>query len=202
MSHLLAMLLLASANWLATKQERRNSHCVLLDQAQGHQRFPEQILAPAVRNIGDVSQLLYCAPNYIPITMRNAQDEAILQQLSDFAQQISQLAQPYQRRDSYWLVDVFYPNAKVRAKLTTAIQLALAAQQGTIATQLPHLPVAQLAALGAIPAQQAYPAACALYASQADLPPQALLLQILQLDHRELQLHAGICSQGQWQWLL
>ncbi|HCF60033.1 MAG TPA: hypothetical protein DFS52_18820, partial [Myxococcales bacterium] len=98
-------------------------------------------------------------------------------------------------------VDAFYPQPEVAAKIAVASRTDLAERGQRVSDRVPLLAAGDLVVLGGMPPQQAYPLACKRYFDEGTLAEKDAFLNLMILDPREAQLHAGLCVQGKWTWL-
>jgi len=186
-----------------TRAEARNMDCTRLTEAAAHDRYPGQFREPAPR--GDFSEtgVIVCKGRIMEPGERPRRDEALLSELSRSAAEIAEsaIALGAQHADKTWLVDAFYPDPAVAAKLAFATKTALVERGRRVSDRVPILASGDILVVGRMPPNEAYPLACARYRAEASMGDDEVLLAVVLLDARETTLHAGLCTGGRWRWL-
>ena len=192
-----------SAGVLRSKQEARNLECQRISVAEAHARHPVQVPEPPARATGAVMDALDCQRLYMDEGERPARDELVLSSLRhDVAELIAAATAKIPKGASaVWHVDAFYPEQAVAAKVAVAARTQMAELGLVVSDRVPLLAAGDIAVLGRMPPQQAYPTACSRYFAQGVLADDHVFLGVMLVDAREGQLHAGLCRQGQWTWL-
>jgi hypothetical protein len=103
--------------------------------------------------------------------------------------------------DRTWLVEAFYPDVAVAAKIAFATKTALVARGRRVSDRVPVLASGDILVLGRMEPAQAYRLACKRYYDQGALTDDDVLMATVLRDGRETLLHAGLCARGQWRWL-
>ena len=186
-----------------SKSASRRLECERLDVETAHQKHPGQVVAPGPRGDTIERSALLCAERIARPGLRSDQDEAILYSLGEHSSELAQLAAGLhpELAESTWLVEAFYPNVQVAAKLSFATKNALVEQGLEVSDRTPLLGPDDIDVITRMPPFQAYPAACARYVANGSLGPDDALLGVVLLDPRETLLHAGVCRDGSWTWL-
>jgi hypothetical protein len=187
--------------WLSRK-ETRSFECHRVSQAQAHELRPGVVPERSPRaGTFEVTDALVCERRYLEPGERPARDEAILSSLRSSAQEIAQLAAATAPEGTTWLVDAFYPEPTVAAKISVAVKTELAERRHRVSDEVPVLAAGDIAVLRRLRPSEAYPLACARYFAEHSLAESQRFLGLMIVDARETQLHAGLCSQGEWRWL-
>lgn len=185
-----------------SKEEVRNLECARMPQTAAHERYPGVVPEPSPRT-GTMVQIdaLICSRRVIGLGTRAARDEVILSSLSRTVGELTQSAQAWAGSDGTWQVEAFYPDPRVASKIAGAARTDLAGRGLRVSERVPLLAAGDLAVMRGLPAKELYPWACRRWFDLASLGPADTLLGVALLDERETQLHAGVCSQGNWRWL-
>lgn len=192
-----------SAGVMRSKQESRNLECQRISQAEAHARHPVAVPEPAARATSAVTDALDCQRLYMREGERPARDELVLSSLrKDVSELIATAAAKIPNGQSVvWHVDAFYPEQAVAAKVAVAARTQMAELGFAVSDRVPLLAAGDIAVLGRMPPQQAYPVACSRYVAQGLLDDNHVFLGFMLVDAREGQLHAGLCMRGKWTWL-
>lgn len=183
------------------KAEARNLECVRMSQAEAHELRPDRIPEPPARSTFGVTDALICKRRFLHHDERPARDELILSSLRQMVGEVNQQAGALGLEGLTWHVDAFYPQPEVAAKIAVASRTDLAERGQKVSDRVPLLAAGDLVVLGGMPPQQAYPLACKRYFDEGTLAEKDAFLNLMILDPREAQLHAGLCVQGKWTWL-
>ena len=184
-----------------SKAAARNLECVRLSQAQAHQLYPGTVPEVPPRGTYANTDALTCTTRIMNGGERPARDEAILTSLRVMVGEITQLASALAPDQATWHVDAFYPRAEVAQKISVAARTNLAERGYRVSDRVPVLAAGDIAVLSRLPADRAYPLACARYFKQNALTGSDAFLGLMIIDERETDLHAGLCLQGKWKWL-
>ncbi len=192
-----------SAGVFRNKQEARNLECTRLSQAEAHARYPVRVPEPPSKAIGNVIDAMACERLYMREHERPPRDELVLTTLRRETDAIvaAALAGIPSGENVVWHVDAFYPEQNVAAKVAVAAKTQMAERGLTVSDRVPLLAAGDIAVLGRLPPQDAYRMACARYAAQGVLADDHVFLNLMIVDARESQLHAGFCRRGEWTWL-
>jgi len=184
-----------------TRSDARGLECRTLDQETAHGLYPARVPDLAARRRSDPSSVLVCTRRILGDQERPPRDEAILSDLTRTVEALTQAAALRVPKGITWEVDAFYPSPQVGAKIAVAARTELVEHGHSVSDRVPVLAPGDLSVIHALPAEQAYPLACARYFAEHALTDQEAFLGLMILDPRETQLHAGICTQGQWRWI-
>lgn len=189
---------------LRSRSSARRLDCVRLDAEAADARRPG--LLPPASPRGDYLErsVELCAELLLDPGVRAPRDEAILSRLDALTTGMA-VAAASRRPDlsgRTWMVEVFYPSAEVSAKLSFAAKNALSRQGLAVSDRSPLLAVGDAAVLTRLAPEDAYPAACQRYAAIGSVGGGEALLAVVSRDPRETVLHAGLCVDGLWTWLL
>ena len=183
------------------KSEARNLECSRVSQLRAHELHPDEVPAPPARLANQESDALLCTRRYLREGDRPERDEAILSSLRQSVGEFVETASALGQGELNWHVDAFYPQPEVAAKISVAARMELAEQGRRVSDKVPVLAAGDIAVLGRMAPQQAYPLACKRYFDQHALGENDAFLGIMLIDARETQLHAGLCLNGEWRWL-
>ena len=103
--------------------------------------------------------------------------------------------------DRRWLVQVYYPNTQVAAKLDFAAKNALMSGGVDVSDRAPLLSATDVRVITSLEPSQAYAVACRRYVQTGGLGANDALFALVSRDPQETTLHAGLCADGQWSWL-
>ena len=181
----------------------RGLDCEPASYAAAREQAPGRVTAPPAR--GDVLQrkAVICRARLMPPGVRRARDEAILSNLrestDEMAGLVAGLAGPLRART--WLVEAYYPEAEVAAKVQFAAKNALMARGVRVTDRTPALAAGDVEVLGRIDPQRAWPLACTRYTATGSLGPNDALMGVALRDRRATILNVGYCADGAWRWL-
>lgn len=180
----------------------RNLDCTRMPQAQAHALYPGRVPEPAPRTqtLTDIDALV-CKRRIIAYDERPARDELILTTLRQTTAALTQAAVALGKRETLWYVDAFYPDARISSRIAVAARTELVERGARVSNKVPVLAAGDLLVLRDLRVPDAFPLACTRYAAEQLLNDHEALLAITLVDDRESQLHAGVCLDGQWQWL-
>lgn len=184
-----------------TKRETRNLECVHQSQQLASEQHPGFIDPPAARNVPGITDALVCSTRFVTVDERPARDELILSTLSQSVGQIVGVAAALVPAQATWHVDAFYPDAAVASKIAVAARTDLAERGRKVSDRVPVLAAGDIAVLAHLGPREAYPLACNRYFAEHVLTEPQVFLGLMILDEREGQLHAGLCTHGDWKWL-
>lgn len=184
-----------------TRAEARGLECRTLDQETAHGLYPARVPDLPARRLTDPSSVLVCTRRILGDLERPPRDEAILSDLSRSVEALTQAAAEQVPGALTWQVEAFYPSPQVGAKIAVAARTELVEHGHPVSDRVPVLAAGDLSVISTLPAGQAFPLACARYFAEHALGPKDAFLGLMILDPRETQLHAGVCTQGQWRWI-
>ena len=184
-----------------TPTESRNTTCVRLSEAEARQRYPGKVAEPFARGEVITTDAMACSRRVMDLGERRPRDEAILDGLGASAAAITEAAVVHAEPGVTWLVDAYYPDPAVGAKLSFATKAALVDRGQKVSDRLPALAAGDLQVLGPMSPWDAYPLACARWQATAAMADGEALLAVVLLDARETVLHGGVCRRGEWRWL-
>lgn len=187
-----------------SRSDARRYDCERLDPVSGSQRYPGRIAPPPPRATPDEQAgSVLCRERMLRPGLRAARDEAILSTLEDRTAGLA--SQAHSRRpdlrERTWLVEVFYPNSAVSAKIDFAAKNALSQAGLAVSDRAPVLGFGDIDVITRMAPAEAYPVACQRYHDTGSLGESDALLAVLVRDPRETLLHAGLCDKGHWTWL-
>lgn len=186
------------------RSDARRYDCERLDPVAGSKRYPGRIAPPPARSTpDDQAGAVLCRERMLRPGLRDDRDEAILSTLDDRAAELAGLAR--KRRpdlaERTWMVEVFYPDGTVSAKIDFATKNALVREGLAVTDRAPVLGFGDVNVITRMAPADAYPVACRRYQDTGSLGEADALLAVLVRDPRETMLHAGLCDQGRWMWL-
>lgn len=189
--------------WRRTKEESRNLECERVSNEIGTRRYPGQIVAAPPRGEDNERTVVVCNERLTRHGLRPERDEAILSTLDASATDLASAAGSMRPdlRDRTWLVEAYYPNAPVAAKISFAAKNALMRGGLSVSDRTPTLAVGDITVLTRMTPDEAFPAACQRLHATGNLGEGDALLAIVSRDPRETILHAGLCTDGAWTWL-
>ena len=182
----------------------RRMDCEPLPALAAEARRPGEVVVSKPRGDYIERTEVICAERLLAPGVRAARDEAILNELGGMTAEMAS-AVASRRPDlagRTWLVEAYYPDPSVTAKLSFAAKNALMAQGLTVTDRAPVLSAVDLDVLMRMSPAEAYPAACLRYTATGGLGQSDALLAVVSRDQRETLLHAGLCVDGAWSWLL
>jgi hypothetical protein len=186
-----------------TKSESRDLECERLSLETGQRLHPGEIAEPKPRGDYIDRDVVVCRERLMDPGDRPVRDEAILSTLdataTAFASEALALRPDLEGRT--WLVETYYPSPQVSAKIAFATKNALVGQGLRVSDRTPTLQAGDIDVITRMSPTDAYPTACRRYAAGGTLEPGDALLAVVSRDPRETILHAGLCAEGQWQWL-
>ena len=192
-----------AAGWLRSKDASRRLECTHLSAEVGQRQRPGEVVISPPRGDYVERHAVLCAERLVRSDLRAPRDEAILSTLDADSAALATAAAG--RRPDLagrtWLVESYYPNPQVSAKLSFATKNALAGQGLQVSDRTPILGAADVEVLTRLAPELAYPAACERYVQAGGLRAGDALLAVISLDPRETALHAGLCVDGRWTWL-
>lgn len=181
----------------------RGFDCEAITYEAARRREPGRVTAPPPRGDFLDRQAVICRARLMPPGVRKARDEAILSDLrrsaDEMAGQVAELADPLRTRN--WLVEVYYPDAQVAAKVEFAAKNALLEAGVRVSDRAPTLAAGDVEVLGRIDPRRAWPLACTRYVATGSLGPGDALMGIALRDRRATILNVGYCADGAWRWL-
>lgn len=164
---------------------------------------PERLDEPPPRGDRLTRRAVICRSRLMPEGVRRARDDAILSDLRTAADEmaglVAGLADPLRRRT--WMVEVYYPDARVGTKVQFAVKNALLEAGVTVTDRAPTLAAGDVEVIGRIDPQRAWPLACTRYRATGSLGPGDALMGIALRDRRATILNVGHCVDGDWRWL-
>ena len=188
---------------LRTKAESRNLHCEHTTVEAASRLFPGRIEPAQPRGDYTERSVVVCREPLMRPGIRAARDEAVLSSLSARASDLALTVESLHPNlaDHTWMVETYYPDGPVSAKISFATRNALVGQGLSVTDRTPILAVGDISILTKMSPDVAYPAACQRYAALGSLGEGEALLAVVSRDPRETDLHAGLCVAGQWTWL-
>lgn len=181
----------------------RGLDCEAISHSAARQRYPGRVTDPPPRGDFLDRRAVVCRARLMPPGVRRARDEAILNDLrgssEEMAGLVAGLADPLRART--WLVEAYYPDPRVAAKVQFATKNALLEQGVTVSDRAPTLAAGDVEVLGRIDPQRAWPLACTRYAATGSLGPDDALMGVALRDRRATILNVGYCADGEWRWL-
>ncbi len=192
-----------AAGFIQTKAQARNYDCQRYSQEEAHERYPGLVPEPPARggNFG-LKDALLCRRRLVEWGDRDGRDEVILTELKASVDDIVRLAGSTAPEKTTWYVDSFYPSPQVAQKISIAARVTLAERGARVSDAVPVLAAGDIAVLARMAPWKSYGVACRRYFQEKVLVPGESFLGIMILDERESQLHAGVCVEGEWRWLL
>lgn len=185
------------------RQELRNLECERMTQQRAHDLYPVRVPEPSPRTETLTSiDALVCSPRIVPFGERPARDEVVLTTLRARVAEFSQTASAVHNDVTTWYVDAFYPELTVATRIATAARTQLAERGMPVSNRVPLLAAGDLLVLRDLDVARAFPVACARYFAEHSLADKEALLGIALVDERVSELHAGVCRNGVWRWLL
>ncbi len=189
--------------WLPSEIALGDLECEPVTEVGARRLRPGQVAPPSARQDFLDRRAVVCRERLMPQGLRRAQDDAILSELRttsrDLAALVGELDTEQQART--WLVETFYPDSAVAAKIAFAVKNALLDRDLRVSDRAPTLAAGDIEVIGQLEPQAAYPLACTRYAASGSLESTDALLAIVLRDSRETILHAGVCADGEWRWL-
>ncbi len=188
---------------LHSKNEARNLECERLSVEEASRAHPGDVAPPGPRGDYYARSALVCTERLVRPGLRDARDEAILSTLDARSSELAAAADALrpELQGATWLVETYYPDPQVAAKIGFATKNALVFQGLRVSDRTPLLGAGDVQVITRMTPSDAYAAACRRYADNGSLGPDDVLLGVVSLDPRETALHAGLCQQGTWTWL-
>jgi hypothetical protein len=186
-----------------SKQESRALECQRVREETARDLYPGKIAEPSPRGDYIDTEVVVCEERLMQRGERRDREEAILAQLSSSSSDVvaaASAAAP-ELDGATWLVEAYYPDAEVAAKISFAAKTALMSRGRKVSDRVPILTAGDIMVLGRMQPRAAYPLACKRYHDEGEIGPGEVLLANVLLDGRETILHAGICTNGEWRWL-
>lgn len=189
--------------WLPSDIEMRNLDCEPLTATGARQRLPGQVTGPSARGDFFDRRAVICRERLMKPGVRKAADDALLAGLGDTAGELAGLVGDLEdhERDRTWLVETFHPDAGISAKIGFAVKNALLDRRLRVSDRAPALAADDIAIIGQLPPEKAYPLACVRYAATGSLGAGHALLAVVRRHPGETLLHGGLCVDGRWRWL-
>ncbi len=187
----------------STRAEVRNLDCARISEERAHELYPGIVPEPSARGSFIETSALACDNRIMQYGERAPRDEAILSTLSDAVGELTEHAAavtPAAERAT-WVVDAFYPQPAIAAKIAFAAKTTLVGVGRTVSDRVPLLAAGDVLVLGRMPPQKSLPLACQRYFAEGSLGENDVLLGIALLDSRATVLNAGLCRRGEWRWL-
>ncbi len=184
-----------------TKREARNIECTELSEAEAHALYPGQVSEPSVRGGYITHRAVSCKTRVFGTDERPGRDEAVLSRLTETVAELASAVDEPALAGANWMVDAFYPDPSVAAKLSFAAKVALAERGRKVSDRVPVLAAGDVLVMSRMPAAKAYPLACARFFAEGALGTGDVFLGVIQVDDRETILHAGLCVNGGWRWV-
>lgn len=185
------------------RSRARAFECEVVGAQAGKALRPGQVIVSKPRGDYVERDAVICVERLLRPGLRAPRDEAILASLDALTAELATAAAG--RRPDLagrtWLVEVYYPDASVSAKLSFATKNALMVQGLTVSDRVPALSAGDVDVLTRLEPELTYAAACQRYAATGGLQAGDALLAVLSLDPRETILHAGLCADGAWSWV-
>jgi hypothetical protein len=128
---------------------------------------------------------------------RPAQGDALLDTLSEQINEIVAGAEVAVPNAPAWSALAHHGDNVLARKIRFALEVALRSREKAVESELPHLSVADIVALSQKPPQESYPLLCAKLPSR-----NKAWLAAFSVDAKETVLHAGVCHDEVWTWLL
>lgn len=186
------------------KDASRNLECARVSAQTAARIYPGQVAAPAPR--GDFAErtVFACEERMLALGLRSPRDEAILSSLDVLTDELTATvaATRPDLHGTTWLVETYYPNPEVAAKVSFATKASLQRQGLEVSDRTPVLGLSDLEVITRMEPDDAYPAACTRYTDTGGLGSDDTLFAVVMRDRRETILHAGLCTDGQWTWVL
>ncbi len=191
------------ASVFASRREARSLDCTRTTQAEASARQPGLVPEPAARGANfSITDAMVCERNMLDGDERPPRDEAILSTLTaSMGELLRSASLEATARDTLWHVDAFYPDARVASKIAVAARVALVEQGRLVSDRVPLLAAGDVAVVNRQRVEQRFPMACHRLFTEQTLQAPQVFLALMIIDPRESQLHAGLCSGGQWKWL-
>jgi len=184
------------------RQELRELECERLSQADAHRRRPAEVPPTNMRSQTQMEiDALICQRRIVPFGERDDRDDVILSQLGDEVAALTAQAVASTSTSTRFMVDAFYPQPQVAAKVRVATLQRLAESGRATTTKMPLLAAGDIEVMQGLPLQDALPVACARLHAEGSMADDEAFLAVAVLRPQETQLHAGLCQNGGWRWL-
>jgi len=135
-----------------------------------------------------------------PVFAAGERDARIDAQLDGLTPQVAQIvtaAEGLAPGATRWAALTQHDDHAVAQKIRFALEVELRSREKRVESELPEIPAASLVALSQLPPQQGYKDLC------TRLPAEGKAwLVALSVDRKETLLHAGVCFENAWTWLL
>jgi hypothetical protein len=189
--------------WLPSAVTLRDLECEPTTTEGARRDRPGEVADTNPRGDFLIKRAVICRQRLMPHGVRRPQDDAILLQLRGTARELTALVAELDAplRGRTWMVEAFYPQPAVGAKVGFAIKNALLDRNLRVTDRAPTLAAGDIEVIGRTSLRKAYPLACARYSAAGSMGPNDALLSVMLLDPRETDLHAGVCADGVWRWL-
>ena len=186
-----------------SKTWTRTLECERISVDEANRTYPGQIMEPAPRGDYVERTMLACRQHLMRPGLRDPRDEAILRTLESTAAEMALAARAERPdlHDATWIVQTYYPNPMVSAKLSFATKINLMQQGLRVSDRDPVLGATDVQTITRMHPDEAYPHACARYFETGTVRSEDALLAVMIRDPLETIMHAGVCTQGEWSWL-
>jgi hypothetical protein len=186
-----------------SKAESRRLECERTTLEHAGKLFSGEVAKARPRGEFIERSAMICAETIMQPHQRAPLDHAILNNLENTIDAIATLAHTRytQHHKKLWHVESFYPNPQVASKLAFALKNALVTRGLKVSDQTPTLAFGDIDVLSRLPPDESYPLACQRYLAAESLSNDDVLISLVLRDRRETILHAGLCANGQWQWI-
>jgi hypothetical protein len=185
-----------------SRHDARSYECARVGTVEAARLEPGTVpeASPRASTFTDDDAML-CRRRYLGPGERAPRDEAVLSTLREQVGVITQAAAAGASAELTWVVDAYYPDPRVAAKIAVATRTELAERRLRVSDRVPVLAAGDVAVLRRVEPHGAYPLACARFFAERTLGPDDRLLGVMLLDTRATELHAGLCERGVWRWL-
>lgn len=186
-----------------SKARAKRMECIPMDPNAVRAERPGLIRDAKPRGEYVDRHVMLCRERLMRPGLREARDEAILEQLEPLVAELATAAAALRPdlADRTWLVESFYPNEHMSPKIGFAGKTVLVREGLAVSDRTPVLSAGDLDVILRMPPKEAYPAACQRYRDSGTLREGDALLAIVHRDPRETSLHAAVCADGQWMWV-
>lgn len=185
------------------KSVSRSLDCRRVTTEEASTLYPGLIEPPKPRGEAVERDVVLCTQRLLPPGTRLARDEAVLSNLESsvvgFAEAAASLRPDL--ADRTWLVQAYYPDDTVAAKISFAAKNALMTENLVVSDRAPMLAAGDIDVITRMPTDERHPVACRRFAELGTLGPEHVLLSVVHRDDRATVLHAGLCDRGRWTWL-
>lgn len=186
-----------------SKERSRSMDCIRISAEEASAHYPGQVITSDGRGDYVERTAMICRQRLMRPGLRDARDEAVLNALDATTLNLATSAEARRPdlREHTWLVDAYYPNAKVGSKITFSTKNALMGLGLQVADRTLALNATEVEIIQRLHPDEAYPAACRRYAENGTLGKEDALLAVVSRDRRATVLHAGLCVDGVWAWI-